>query len=205
MPRTKAEIESVTRAAFLRDLAELRKVAAATHRSGYAEIRTSHDEYVCSACSAEEGKVYSLDDLPELPHKNCSSETGCRCSIAMTTGPLQNQQRKFQPLTDLTMRAISGAATAAKESIAPSGKTIEERRSVLQREITSYVRQGYRVVSQTDTTAQLVKPKNFSLLWALLWFFLFGIGLVVYLVYYWSKRDLAVYLEVDEQGRVKKR
>jgi hypothetical protein len=32
------------------------------------------------------------------------------------------------------------------------------------------------------------------------WFLLFGIGLIVYLLYYWGKRDQTVYLEVDNRG-----
>lgn len=57
-----------------------------------------------------------------------------------------------------------------------------------------YVRQGFRVVSQTESSAQLVKPKVFSFVWALLWFLLLGVGLVVYLLYYAAKKDKTVYL-----------
>ena len=81
----------------------------------------------------------------------------------------------------------------------------EERRGILEREIKKYVRRGYRVVSQTDTTAQLVRAKKFSCLWALLWLLVFGIGLIVYLIYYAAKRDDQVYIEVDERGKVKRR
>ncbi len=84
-------------------------------------------------------------------------------------------------------------------------KSIEERRTILQREINNYVRRGYRVVSQTDTTAQLVKPKRFSLLWALFWFLMLFVGLLIYLLYYISKKDNTVYLEVDEYGHIKRR
>lgn len=87
----------------------------------------------------------------------------------------------------------------------PGTKTIDERRAILQRQIADLTRKGYRVVSQTDTTAQLVKPKTFSFLWAIIWFLALGIGLLVYLIYYWSKRDQTVYLEVDEKGNVKRR
>lgn len=104
------------------------------------------------------------------------------------------EPQKFQPLTNL-----------AKEAIAPSTKSVDERRAILQREISGYVKKGFRVVSQTDTTAQLVKPKTFSFLWALLWFLLLGVGLLVYLIWYWAKRDETIYLEVDDKGRVKKR
>ena len=82
---------------------------------------------------------------------------------------------------------------------------IQQRRDILQREIAAYVKRGFVVQSQTDTTAQLVKRKKFSFLWALLWFLLAGVGLVVYLIWYAAKRDQSVYLSVDEVGRVSRR
>ena len=82
--------------------------------------------------------------------------------------------------------------------------SIEERRTILDREIKRYIKRGFRVINRTDTTAQLVKPKKFSFLWALLWFLLFGIGLIVYLLYYAGKKDEPVYLEVNERGRIKR-
>lgn len=78
----------------------------------------------------------------------------------------------------------------------------KERHAILQEEIEYYLERDYRVVSQTDTTAQLVKSKVFSLLWALLWFLFFGVGLVVYLLYYVAKRDHQIYLSVDEYGKI---
>lgn len=83
--------------------------------------------------------------------------------------------------------------------------SLAERRAILQGVIAKFVRQGYRVVSQTDTTAQLVRPKRFSLLWAALWFLFFGIGLLVYLIYYMAKRDSQIYLGVDAYGKVIRR
>jgi len=74
----------------------------------------------------------------------------------------------------------------------------------LQEHITWYVKQKYRVVSQTDTSAQLVKPKSFSFVWAFLWFCLAVFGLIVYLIYYAAKKDQQVYLYV-ENGLVQKR
>jgi hypothetical protein len=71
----------------------------------------------------------------------------------------------------------------------------------LQKEINRYVNQGYRVVSQTETTAQLIRPKQFSCLFASLWFLLFGVGLLFYLFYYWSKKDDTIYLQLVN-GRV---
>jgi uncharacterized protein YuzE len=85
--------------------------------------------------------------------------------------------------------------------------TIEKRRAILQNEINSYIKKGFRVISQTDTTAQLLNPKKFSLLWAVLWFLLFGVGILIYLFYYLAKRDEQIYdeqiyIEITPTGKV---
>ena len=90
--------------------------------------------------------------------------------------------------------------TAINKPVSTWGEvTLEQRRTALQREVRKYVSRGYRVVSQTDTTAQLVKPKRFSLLW---FFILLGI---LYVPFYLFARDRQVYLEVDKYGRVRTR
>lgn len=50
---------------------------------------------------------------------------------------------------------------------------------------------------------QLVKPKRFRLIWALLWLSVGGVGLLVYLLYFLAKRDSRVCLIVGENGRVR--
>lgn len=64
----------------------------------------------------------------------------------------------------------------------------------LQPRIDMLVRQGWRVVSQSSEGAQLVRPKTFSFLWATAWFLLCGVGVLVYVFYYASKKDEQVYL-----------
>lgn len=59
------------------------------------------------------------------------------------------------------------------------------------------------VQQRTPTTAQLFKPKTFSFIWALLWFLVFGIGIIVYLIYYAAKQAEGRYVEVDEYGTVR--
>lgn len=61
-------------------------------------------------------------------------------------------------------------------------------------QIAWHTSRGYRVISQTPEGVQLVKPKQFSLVWAFLWFLLGGVGLLVYILYYVSKRDQTVWL-----------
>jgi hypothetical protein len=83
--------------------------------------------------------------------------------------------------------------------------TGEQREEILQREITHYRRRGFNVISQTQTSVSLLKPKKFSLLVALLTLiFGVGIGLLVYIIYFIGiKKDETVYLNVDEHGKVK--
>lgn len=35
----------------------------------------------CPNCARLEGKIFSLDEAPELPYEHCTSERGCRCSL----------------------------------------------------------------------------------------------------------------------------
>ena len=79
---------------------------------------------------------------------------------------------------------------------------LNERSEILSNEIAKYARTGYQVVTRTETSAQLIKPKEFSFVAAVLWFLLFGIGLLIYLFYYMAKRDQAVYLVISKQGLI---
>lgn len=79
---------------------------------------------------------------------------------------------------------------------------LDARRAILDQEITRYVRKGYRVLSQTDTSAQLVRPKRFNLLLAVLLLVLMVLPFIVYLLMYLAARDTTVYLSVDAQGRI---
>ena len=85
----------------------------------------------------------------------------------------------------------------------PTQMSLSERTYILESEVERYVRTGCRFVSGTPTTAQLVKPKEFSILWATLWLLVLIVGLVVYIFYYVSKKDDLIYLEVDVYGTVR--
>ena len=80
--------------------------------------------------------------------------------------------------------------------------TPELRRDFLQRSINYYMQIGYRVVSQTEFAAQMLRPKQFNFLMASLFFLCFGVGVLFYLFLYMAAQDSTVYIQVDEQGRV---
>ena len=44
-------------------------------------------------------------------------------------------------------------------------------------------------VPTTDTVIQLKETKRFSLLWGIIWFLLGGFPLIVYIIYYLSRKD----------------
>jgi RNA polymerase subunit RPABC4/transcription elongation factor Spt4 len=75
-----------------------------------------------------------------------------------------------------------------------------ERRQAFEARIAGLVDQGFRIVSRTDTTAQLVRPKTFSFVWATLWFLVCGVGVLVYLFWYAAKSDDVVYVSLDDTG-----
>ena len=80
--------------------------------------------------------------------------------------------------------------------------TVEARRAVLDGEVASQVKLGWRVVSRTDTTAQLVKdkgPDGCVTIFLLLFFIVPGI---LYMILYKGSENL--YLEVDDHGNVKR-
>jgi hypothetical protein len=77
-----------------------------------------------------------------------------------------------------------------------------ERNEILVQQISRYVEAGWHVRNQTETTANLVMPKKFSFWWALLWFVLGVIPLIIYVIYYANKQDRSMLLSVDEVGNI---
>ena len=78
----------------------------------------------------------------------------------------------------------------------------EARKNILQQAIESRVKQGYIVVSQTDTTAQLTRKKGFS---CLLFAILFILGIIPGIIYLLVRKDKSIYITVDEYGKIEER
>ena len=69
---------------------------------------------------------------------------------------------------------------------------------LLSAEIARRTGQGWLLVSQTDSEAQMRKPKQFSFVWAFIWFLLLVFGLLIYIIYYMAKKDELVYIRVQD-------
>lgn len=88
----------------------------------------------------------------------------------------------------------------------PGRRRIDESSSshgLLAAEIDRYLRRGYRVASETATSVSLVKPKRFGCLPFVLLFLLGIFPAVIYVAWYASKRDEAVYLRLED-GQVRR-
>ncbi len=45
----------------------------------FVEILAAQDS--CDECKKITKKKYKLNEVPELPHENCTHEKGCRCTL----------------------------------------------------------------------------------------------------------------------------
>ncbi len=85
----------------------------------------------------------------------------------------------------------------------PSSEAGKGERLTMQELIRHRVAQGYRVVSQTERTAQLVKPKSFNALVFVILLLLCLFPAVVYIAMYAAEKDRTFYLEVDDKGTLR--
>lgn len=97
---------------------------------------------------------------------------------------------------------MAAGVDAALDAIDPAAVRVADPAVLLQAAVDDYVRRGFRVVSQTPTTAQLVKPKTFHFVLFLVTLLLFGLGLL-YLFWYLAQKDTQVYLTIDADGRLR--
>lgn len=72
-----------------------------------------------------------------------------------------------------------------------------KRKEILQEFINRGIEDGYYVVSQTNTTAQLKKDKGFS---CLLFTILFLLGILPAIIYLLVRTDKTTYVTIDEYG-----
>jgi hypothetical protein len=77
---------------------------------------------------------------------------------------------------------------------APSGSITDRNQDVLRAYIAARAREGYHVVSETPTSAQLIKPKRFNSAVFL--------AMPVYVIEYLGMRDKQIYVTVDAAGQI---
>lgn len=80
-------------------------------------------------------------------------------------------------------------------------KTFEERKAILEYEITKQQKKDWQIASRTDTTCQLTKEKKSETIVVVILILLFVIPGLLYLIF--MKGTMTVYVEIDEEGEVK--
>jgi uncharacterized membrane protein YvbJ len=129
--------------------------------------------------------------------RNCGSEVRPDDKFCPNCGQSRESAKDTAPVTD---HGGGGARPDVTNRTEPISEAARSR--LLEEAIERFVLRGFFVRLRTSTSAQLVKPKKFSLVWAILWFLLFGVGLLIYVFYYLSKKDEGVYLQVDDYGNI---
>lgn len=75
--------------------------------------------------------------------------------------------------------------------------------STLNKIVNCYVEKGFSVVSQTDTSVQLVRKKSFSCLLATILFLLAFLPFFIYLFYYLGKKDQTIFIQITNNQKIK--
>ncbi len=77
-----------------------------------------------------------------------------------------------------------------------------ERTAPLEAAIESYQRRGFRLLARTETTAQLIKPRQYDPAFGCLGLLTFGVFWLIGLLVYLLQKDQLVYLSLDENGHI---
>ena len=77
--------------------------------------------------------------------------------------------------------------------------SLEQRKEILTAEIEEWIKKDFYLVSQTDTTAQMKKDKEFS---CLLFIILTAFILLPGILYLLMRKDKHVYITVDKKGDI---
>lgn len=98
--------------------------------------------------------------------------------------------RKGKPLTDISDSKV--------QSIIDDSKLSNKKRLDVVTEL--YMKEGFIVNLRTDNQLQLIRKKQFSFLWALFWFLIFGIGILIYIFYFISKKDEQINITLPDDS-----
>jgi hypothetical protein len=79
--------------------------------------------------------------------------------------------------------------------------TLEQRKAILDSEVTKQVQAGWRLASRTDTTATMVLEQKPSACLGIILLLLCIIPGVLYLM---NTKNMSIYIEVDEEGQIKR-
>ena len=112
-------------------------------------------------------------------------------------------QERIQRLATATGRSYEEELERAREDPTRLELSDEQRSAALAEELQRLTWQGYQVVSQTDDSAELLKPKKFRVgLGLVLFLVTFGIGLIVYAAYFFLiQKDEHAQIRVDALGQ----
>ena len=77
---------------FDNDAAAMRMLSSVSYKDRIENFRMCGFKYVevfaaedsCDACKKLEGKIYKINEVPELPYEYCTHKKGCRCIVVVS-------------------------------------------------------------------------------------------------------------------------
>ena len=86
-----------------------------------------------------------------------------------------------------------------RDKVAKSDMSTEEKIDFIIRKMGE---EAFQVKYKSDSQIQMVRPKKFSFIFALLWFLVGGIGIIVYIIWYMAKQDTLQTFSFDKSGQL---
>lgn len=112
-------------------------------------------------------------------------------------------QRELEQLAAVSGEPIEELERQDRAGTLTLGLPLDIRTRRLQRVVAELSRRNYEIVSQTDSSVQMHRRKQFSWLIALILLIVTaGVGLLFYLLYLIAVTGDLIYLTVDERGTV---
>ena len=81
-------------------------------------------------------------------------------------------------------------------------KTPEERKAILEKEVTKQIKNGWTTTDRTEFGIQLTKKKKIDTFTVIILILLFVVPGLLYLIFM-SGKTMTIFIEVDEEGIIK--
>jgi hypothetical protein len=82
--RVRAALDFHSYGVFKREMREIRETTSLK----YVCVSGCNDQHVCASCRTLQLQEHiPIDQMPELPYEQCTSEHSCRCTVAASLGP----------------------------------------------------------------------------------------------------------------------
>jgi hypothetical protein len=151
------------------------------------------EEFYLSTDGSDVLGPYSRKQIQELISKGRIPLTSSVCVVGT---------EDWQPASSIVSVGTTPPVLPQTAGGKSNALTAEDRTEILEAYIEKYLQTGYRITNRTPTTAQFVKPKQFSAGLAVICLILAVFPFIIYLLIYMGEKDKVAYVSVGYDGKV---